>query len=58
MQQQVDHIIHASWIIPVEPAGTVIADHGIVIDDGKYAGTWKHGKVGGHMYGKISKIKK
>jgi|TARA_B100000676_G_scaffold235360_1_gene235047 hypothetical protein len=30
----------------------------IVIDDGKYAGTWKHGKVGGHMYGKILKIKK
>ena len=29
----------------------------IVIDDGKYAGTWKHGKVGGHMYGTISKIK-
>ena len=30
----------------------------IVIDDGKYAGTWKHGKVGGRMYGKILKIKK
>ena len=29
----------------------------IVIDDGKYAGTWKHGKSGGHMYGMIKKIK-
>jgi len=30
----------------------------IVIDDGKYAGTWKHGKVGGHMFGAIKKINK
>ena len=29
----------------------------IVIDDGKYAGTWKHGEVGGHMFGNIIKIK-
>ena len=29
----------------------------IVIDDGKYAGTWKHGKFGGHMYGSIIKVK-
>ena len=29
----------------------------IVIDDGKYAGTWKHGEVGGHMFGTIIKIK-
>jgi hypothetical protein len=28
----------------------------IVIDDGKYAGTWKHGEVGGHMFGAIKKI--
>ena len=30
----------------------------IVIDDGKYAGTWKHGEVGGHMFGAIKKLKK
>ena len=30
----------------------------IVIDDGKYAGTWKHGKAGGHMFGTIKKLKK
>ena len=29
----------------------------IVIDDGKYAGTWKHGKFGGLMYGHIKKVK-
>ena len=29
----------------------------IVIDDGKYAGTWKHGEAGGHMFGTITKIK-
>ena len=28
----------------------------VVIDGQKYAGTWAHGKVGGHLYGKISKI--
>ena len=27
----------------------------VVIDGDKYAGTWKHGKVGGHLYGKISR---
>jgi len=30
----------------------------VVIDGDKYAGTWAHGKVGGHLYGAISKIKK
>ena len=28
----------------------------VIIDGQKYAGTWAHGKVGGHLYGKISKI--
>ncbi|OUU35198.1 MAG: hypothetical protein CBC16_11005 [Verrucomicrobia bacterium TMED56] len=28
----------------------------VVIDGDKYAGTWAHGQVGGHLYGKISKI--
>ena len=30
----------------------------VVIDGQKYTGTWSHGKVGGHLYGKISKIDK
>lgn len=29
----------------------------VVIDGNKYAGTWRHGKVGGHLYGEITKIK-
>lgn len=28
-------------------------DARVVIADGKYAGTWQHGKVGGHLFGKI-----
>ena len=28
----------------------------VVIDRGKYAGTWAHGNRGGHLYGTISKI--
>lgn len=30
-------------------------DSRIVIADGKYAGTWRHGKVGGLMFGQIKK---
>jgi hypothetical protein len=29
----------------------------VVIDGDKYAGTWKHGKVSGHLFGGISRIK-
>lgn len=28
----------------------------VVIDDGKYAGTWRHDKVGGHLFGVIEKL--
>jgi hypothetical protein len=27
----------------------------VVISDGKYAGTWQHGDVGGHLFGKIER---
>ena len=30
----------------------------VVIDGDKYAGTWAHGEVGGHLYGTIAKMKK
>ena len=33
-------------------------DARIVISDGKYAGTWNHGKVGGLMFGRIEKVEK
>jgi len=29
----------------------------VVLYDGRYAGTWQHGKVGGHLFGKIEKVK-
>ena len=28
----------------------------VVIDGDKYAGTWAHGKVGGHLYGTIARM--
>lgn len=28
----------------------------VVIDENAYAGTWTHDKVGGHLYGRISKL--
>lgn len=28
----------------------------VLIYQGQYAGTWKHGKVGGHMFGTITKL--
>ncbi|MCW8888193.1 MAG: amidohydrolase family protein, partial [Gammaproteobacteria bacterium] len=33
--KHVDLLIHASWVIPVEPANTVLNDHAIAIQDGK-----------------------
>ena len=29
----------------------------VVLHDGKYAGTWQHDKVGGHLFGSIEKAK-
>ena len=33
--KQIDTLIHASWVIPVEPAGVVLDDHSLAIDDGR-----------------------
>ena len=30
----------------------------VIIDGARYAGTWQHGKAGGHMYGAIVKVEK
>ncbi len=27
----------------------------VLFYDGRYAGTWQHGKIGGHMYGRVGK---
>ena len=29
----------------------------VVFHDGRYAGTWQHGEVGGHMFGRFEKTK-
>ena len=31
----VDLIVGAAWVIPVEPRGTVLTDHAVVVDDGR-----------------------
>ena len=28
----------------------------VVLYEGRYAGTWQHGKVGGHLFGRIEKV--
>ena len=28
----------------------------VLVHDGKYAGTWSHGEVGGHLYGLVERI--
>jgi len=29
----------------------------VVLYDNRYAGTWQHGKIGGHLFGRIEKVK-
>jgi 5-methylthioadenosine/S-adenosylhomocysteine deaminase len=33
--KNIDTLIHASWVVPVEPRGVVLADHAIAIADGQ-----------------------
>lgn len=33
--QEIDHLIHARWIIPVEPENTVLEHHAIAIQEGR-----------------------
>jgi 5-methylthioadenosine/S-adenosylhomocysteine deaminase len=33
--QSIDTLIEAAWVIPVEPAGAVLADHAVAIDRGR-----------------------
>ena len=35
MTVQIDLLIESRWIIPVEPAGVILEDHAVAIDDGK-----------------------
>jgi 5-methylthioadenosine/S-adenosylhomocysteine deaminase len=36
--ETVDTLIHAAWVAPVEPTGTLLADHSVAIRDGRIAG--------------------
>lgn len=38
MPQFVDSLIHAHWIIPVEPAGVILENHALAIHKGRIAG--------------------
>ncbi len=33
--REIDTLVHAAWIAPVEPAGTLLADHAVAIDAGR-----------------------
>ena len=35
MTTQADKIIHADWVVPVEPAGTVLEAHAVVVSEGR-----------------------
>ena len=34
---QADLIVHARWIAPVDPQGTVLENHALVVKDGRIA---------------------
>lgn len=40
--------------VPVPGLGTFSAR--VVLDEGRYAGTWSHDAVGGHLFGRITKV--
>jgi hypothetical protein len=40
--------------VAIPPLGTFSSR--VVIYEGRYAGTWQHGKVGGHLFGVIEKV--
>jgi len=43
--QQVDTLIHAAWIAPVEPPGTLLADHCVAVRDGRIVGLLPSGEA-------------
>lgn len=42
---QADFIVAPSWLIPVEPAGTVLTGHAIAVSDGRIAGIAERGEA-------------
>ena len=43
--QSVDTLIEARWVIPVEPEGTVLEHHTVVIDDGRIGAIQPHAQA-------------
>ena len=35
LADSVPHVVEAAWVIPVDPAETVLADHAVVVADGR-----------------------
>jgi 5-methylthioadenosine/S-adenosylhomocysteine deaminase len=33
--REIDSLVHAAWIVPVEPAGAVLADHAVAVEAGR-----------------------
>ena len=62
-----DHNVAVPLFLPIKWAGKTAVitvdnvtipglgtfDSRVLISEGKYSGTWSHGKVGGHLFGKI-----
>ena len=43
--RRADLVIDARWVLPVEPAGAVLADHSVVVDRGRIAAVLPTGEV-------------
>ncbi len=50
--KQIDTLIHARWIIPVEPAGVMLDDHSLVIDGGRIVDILPHSEAQQQYQGK------
>ncbi|MFB0934300.1 MAG: TRZ/ATZ family hydrolase, partial [Propionivibrio sp.] len=42
MPLPIDLLIEAKWIIPVEPANTVLENHSVAIDQGRFVAILQH----------------
>ena len=49
MPEKVDSLIHAKWIVPVEPRGQVLADHSMAIQSGNILALGPSGDIRGRF---------
>jgi 5-methylthioadenosine/S-adenosylhomocysteine deaminase len=45
--REIDTLVHAAWIAPVEPAGTLLADHAVAVDAGRVVDLLPSGEADG-----------